>query len=93
MASAVFPFANDLPDESGSLLIINKISSRQGCAVQFGLPLLAVLAGAENPGRPAKVFAQQESKAFADAVELRSYELIDFRRQMIAVSHQCAQLP
>jgi hypothetical protein len=93
MASAVLPFANDLPDESGSSLIINRIPSWQGCAVQFGRPLLAVLACADNPGRTAKIFAKQTRKALADAVELRPYELIDSRRQAIPVSHQCAQPP
>ena len=39
---------------------------------------LAILARAEDPGRPAEILAQQAPKAFADAIELRPDELIDF---------------
>jgi hypothetical protein len=79
-ASGVFPFADDLPDESNSTLIINRIPSGQSGVIRFRHPELTVFACAENPRRPAKIFTQQPAKAFSDAIALWLNELMNSGR-------------
>jgi hypothetical protein len=76
-ASGVFPFADDLLDERGRMIVIEGIPSRQRCMIRFRRPALAVFACAENPGRPAKIWAQQTPEAFGNAIKLRPDEFVN----------------
>jgi hypothetical protein len=76
----VFAPRHDRFNDFLGIRFIQRIPSGQQSPIRFFHPALAILTRAVDPGRPAEVFTQQAPKSFAEAVELRSDDLVDFGR-------------